>query len=269
MRVKGATIPSSFQLIDTHVTDEDQVVSARDQDIIRKNHNILAAQRVRRDIIQGTDFNNNTVSRFPVFTAQSRLYRFALALTPLQKQLRFWCWAALTYEDSPDTDLVIAVHEPQVNAYTSVAITVSGATSAEYGADIVVPPRAGEATDQDGFWPYICDIYVDSTISTSKTLTAVAIVDVGHNWVACAAASSPTNAQALVINNDVRKVVDVVPVGANVKAFVDEPWSVTPIPGTDTFDSHLLTGVDVKSYGIYELPIAAFTDEFGETGSAP
>lgn len=279
MRYKQLKIPSEFLPFDTHVTDADEVINVRDQYTFRMNHNILLAQRVRKDLVSQSCANTGTTPVHSFWTfiprisadgeTRSRLLSVPLYVTQFTKSITFWCVACKSDLDpltslAEDPELYVVLHEPQVNPFmplSTYSMTISAAhnTPTSYSVSVDMPALAGEYSQYYGRVPMMMDIYSKSYIDDTNTLVSGgAVIDASNDWFVGSAAvysSVATSGNVVYIDSttyaEPRQIVNTVPVGSNRRYFLDVPW--TTVPST----SHTLTvreilGIDMYSYGAYE-----------------
>jgi len=289
MRVKKGTIPAAFLPFDDTVTDPDAVVNVRDQHVFRQNHNALLAKRVRKDLVcQASPITrsastapaaNHTYykSRFyPDGEPQTRLLSVPLYLTQLTQQIRFWCracWGTLDGESELETDpeLYVVLREPQA-AYmgdiddNTITVSAANGTPTTYSVTVPVPPQTGELTLHMGRVPWILDVYCYTPVdNTRPDVGPLPLVDVDDKWFVVASSSIGIHdvVYSSLTREEPRSTVAARAIGGgNYKYFLDAPWTEIPTPGTHTITSREILAVDMYSWGVQELEIAAFNKDY-------
>jgi len=286
MRVKKQTIPSAFVKTDDTITDPDECVNVHDLHTFRQNHNILVAQRIRKDLMAQASTlsyleavppsaNGNLfyTRHYPDGMPYARVMSVPLYLTQMTKEIRFWivgCKWVLHYTSEMDDDplLYVTLREPQLDFMyddierNTITVTAAVSTPTHYYVDVAVPPRAGEDNNHFGRLPYILDVhareYVDDTRVQFGPHT---VTDVGPNWYQASSATG-TGGNCVYSSNTLiepRLIVNTVSLGGGVyKYYMDADWNIPPIPGTDTISGRQVQAIQLMSWGVQELAITSF-----------
>lgn len=288
MRSKSYTIPSDYIKLDTHVTDPDECVNAHDQQVFRQNHNVLVAERIRKDLCQQiASFDDESgaptlylwqnspwiaKSKYkPDEEARSRFLSIPLFLTPLTNKVRFWIYAAKTRMDggsslasNPEIWVELReLHSARMSRFgqNTITVTAAHAVPAKYHVDINVPNVGSDYAAKFGRIPMMLEVYVECFIDNTNILHSFAPTDVGRDWFR---ANIGNHTFDVAYNNTGRNpprmiVRDIAYAGDN-KYFLDEPWTEVPDIG-DTIRVQEILGVEVFGYGVQELAITEFHED--------
>lgn len=282
MRTKTVSVPSAFQRMDSRVTDPDEFVNARDQQVARLNHNILLAKR-----LQPTLFSRNFtcvddtpaqqlyttfVTRKSVDEFGAEIIRQYVFVPPHTKKLRlrfFACKSLLDEGSELATDPV--VYADVWNQYArkvkqlppSATVSAANGSPDSYTIDIHVPPvsvsniiRYGRRVFEFGMW-------VGSSFDYTQSLAAgVAFSAVGTNHLTTASAFL-TKGRSVHFGTDLgieqRQVVkDVALGGGQHEIYFDKPFSRVPDVAGDTMAVHEILGIDLYSATLRCMPITDF-----------
>lgn len=271
----AVTVPTTFLPFDSNVSTADRYVNIRDEVIKRQNHNVLIANRCKRNIghfVLGGAVGFPVGQRLPVdafFAAPEMFIPLYLSQWTKSIQVVIRCCqrrAADGDDHDPQIACVLCRHgdtrRVPASAIQSIttAHTLTEADLANYTWTVTVPGHTAESAVVMG--QLLFDLYIlayaprndvaDSTGTaitgwTESSITAAGIV-AGPGYV-------------LKVGTDYRMVQ--ASLGSN-EYHVDAPWSGPIDISTATVDVYRTLAVDVFSVSIYELNTTSFLDLAGE-----
>lgn len=278
-RLLDVNVPSTFLLLDSHVTAADEYINVRDEQVARANNNILLASRIKRQIMTYT-LPGNSMKYYGTDDHDSgnpmRLWHQTIAINQTTKRLRLYIRAYLTDLDAGSSltqdvylyPVISPVGAPrQYVPSTRITVDQAFSTYAESAAKtftVIIPVNVVPSMSLwEGRRLVDFDIYMLGRLDTTNTLaTGVTIDDVGYNWVKLSGAGSTVSTgEAIEINGQIRTCIEK---SASLK-IVDKPWSFSPaiIPGSDTATIREILGVHILSMSLFELPETTLMDTQG------
>lgn len=291
MRLPDYEIPSNFQPFDDTTHDPDKFANVRDMQVLRKNHNVIVAQRLRRPILQLklTSGGTPTASDYVTFRSgrpasigtAPTILQHPVWLTQLTQKLRLVILARKNQyggtEFAVDPKIYPKLHPLHVQREIDVTecITVSSlAAWTEYAVDFPVPhtfnrPRAyfrgRNVFELCLYLKTAVDDTVDGLLSSG-----IGISDLGPNWIEPSVAMSAVVGAVIYCDTDYtispRMLIRYAPgLGVIGRYYVDRPWSRL-MQSTDTVAVRMTHGVDIKEISLYELPITDFSPDAAGAG---
>lgn len=279
--LSGWGIPSEYLKLDDRVTAADSFLDVASLQKARYNHNILVAQRIRRNMMSRATRGGYDNEAEEIYT-----------VTPYTDSRRPPVYSAGTILISQGTERV------QFSLYARRAITM--ATSPEFGFRFFTPGRSGPAArikDESDLvtisinnssyaWftatvevpeaiksnpatiggrsmvGYI--IYLVCPIDTESTIfSGAAITDSGDNWLRTTGAGAIVDFRDCLYTNSAENSVGMITGtvsygAADRKFFVDPPWYNT-VSLSSTVTAAPINGVHLQSLNIAELAIGGGT----------
>lgn len=292
MRLPDYTIPSSFQLFDDTTHDADKFANVRDMQVLRRNHNILLAQRVKHSVLQlnissGLQASPNFVKfqagRPASLGTAPCIFQHMVWLSHLTQKLQLVVYARrdpYNAESEYDFDpkLYPKLHPLHVqrDIYVDECVTIEDDAYTKYTVDFPVPHTYDlERSYNRGQIEFEFALYakfgVDDTADGVVT-SGVGISDQGTNWVEPAASLGGANAVGRVLYSDTDNTIEARTIVRYVSGFgtygryyVHSPWN-RPFLSTDTLIERYVQGIRIANLSLYELPITEFTGDVPGAG---
>lgn len=265
------TIPSTFTLLDSRVSDEDQYVDTWLGKTFADNHNFLLGKRCRRNILgqmtlEGTDPGDGLILTslgHEDVTRGDYIFYGIIPITFGTKELRI----KVTYDSANSCNATIypvlhAMGRPR-NVLSDYKLEFDGLASFE---EVVIPVPLSTAHGRiGGVSMYYLGLLLASTMTTTTLLGSTAITNARPDAISASGASMAAYLNhAIQIDTDSeaepRKIVRVNGTGAGTwSLFTEFPFNKVPVPGTDTFkvrelEEFIFTGIDV-----IEEPVTTFS----------
>ncbi len=266
------TIPSAFERLDSEATENDTFVNVRNLQTLAQNHNILAARRAKRPLLQhlfnlttsnlGGEETHNFSQVKPLSINQVvPIYEAMLHVSQLTKKLKLVVRAYGAA--SPDYSL-FAVLQPVDQPSTmsdEYELVVSGASLQKVSVDLDVPKQAGPL-ENSHFNVYLFRLFAEGVMDSSDFKAATAIQSVGGDWFESTALGSvPIGSVVYWSDTDIepRTIIS----SSGDFYYVDKPFNKKPIPGTDTAAVRTTATAELHSLSIYEMPLTSLELEPG------
>jgi len=269
-RINRAVIPSSFNRLDSQVSDPDSYINTRDQQVLRENHNVLIARGIKRQLMNIVSANASGHGtwwrmwsiRTPTRDSGDILLFAPLGLSMQTKKLSIVVRAA-SGSASNDINLVAFLDTPGASGqFATVGGPVTGTAMAKYTVEVPVPRQAqlaGRCT---------LNLYMEGKMFGSDLLGASCAIDaVGPDYIdvdTTAAATTALVQEGVYVDSDLaiapRRVtlVQSLPGAWKYRLHIDGPWEQLPIAGTDTIEQREAALLQVESVTIYEQSVTDF-----------
>jgi len=276
MRIPDYTIPATFIRLDDHTTEADSFFNVRDSAIMRNNHNVSVAQRIRREVahVVFNQLNGDVAftyycrnrpgqgSPFPiVWLGQVLISQWTAELELVFEASKGALDGAST---SPETPTLYAKlyrdpGMPNVNNLESVNVTALVGSPAKYTLTLPVPQQSSVNSPWRGYEFFWLAIYADTPVDTTVLkVSAAPVLNSGANWVEIAT-GAPYTDQLIYVNSDAsvapRQITQTDSIAGGRRHWVDQDWSRSLVVTTDTMRIRNLIGVTIHSLSIYELAV--------------
>lgn len=284
MKIPEKTIPTEFLPLDTRLTDPDEFVNVYTLHTAMANHNVLQAQRVRKNLIgmitpgeeeypEPTE-SMEWKSRQPMMWTRGPLFlQEQVFITQGTKQVRFWFRGGKTdmvsaFDDDPKVYALVRNPNATVPDITRYSATINCAVHpalANYTIDINIHPAAIEDNYHYGRQLMVLEVYATSFIDTANAIHAAsAITDVGQNWFESSVPGSGHEHDVVFVDTNVdhepRMITRVDGIGGSAyRYYLDDMWPEVPTIA-DTVTICEVLGPRINSWGLYELPTTDFEE---------
>ena len=245
-------IPSAFIRSDTHVTDDDECINCRDLKTWADNINILLARRIRQPMLTLQAAQAKSIDHgFQTITAdhlQGAPIIYAPVIVPRYAQtctFTIYCYA----DDKTAGTRVILYpliccpsNIGEVNDSESVEITADSADGLTMFSGTVSVPA--EHVD----YPYMLFVVYMEAPEYGGNIKGVpdTIVDVADYYVDAVTGSMAGNMLYVTARPEIgARIITAIESlgGGNVRMFIDRPWEIFPVPGTDTLNYRSTNGL--------------------------
>lgn len=263
VRILGsATIPAKFIRLDDRVTAADQYVNARDMQILRNNHNMLLARRVRQPVAQfgGKGWQPTGTTNVYSIRAASREMGDIFLTTPITvpigtRELRFTMTGVRLANTSVDIYPCVDGPDESTEPNDAYKLTI-GSTNVVKNVTFPVPTSV-TATGLGTFYAIIGG----GLTNEADLNTGIAIVDVSPTTFTAATSMTVWSAGCYFSNLGIepRRMVSRTAIGANFLYTLDAPFNVRPIPGTTTVSTKPTYGFNFNSAALHAVQITDFT----------
>ncbi len=274
MKVTDAEIPSAFIRLDSTTHSNTRYVNVRNQQVIRQNHNVLLAQRCRRVLhsftpvaLGGTNaadgggviacYMSLNLYGNAVIGSAKPIYVAYIPLNGIMTQVSVDIRAGNT--GAADLYIYPVIFAPGVVPYMPIGNYVTFATGTgtwdEVTATVQIPKLARlkkmgvfclfAKGVMDGGAKGVANIADSDYMWVTTTVATGAVIG---DWVYC-----PTN------NAIQPRVVTHIEPATN-KLFINEPWNILPVPGTDTLDTRSTSQLSLCALTIREKRIGGFDE---------
>lgn len=270
------TIPSKYIRMDTNVTSAFEFNNVRDHQLMRKNHNILLAKGIRRQICSMLIMDDTESTVFqeqfaclgrPGGPRERRLLTIPIEVSSQCQQIRMVVTAKAEGQASSSTSAFIYPYvwtrfhagAPNTNVELEINTSAASGPGDAFSIDLDVPP---EASDWAWFgFSFLTPMYGSDT-SSANTIQDIAA---DRSWVELSSGAPTGIGIGMYFDSHPEYGAYVIEknesgTGTNRRLYTDFPISDDAVVGDDVSfrDLSLLT---IESLSLYELEVSDFDSE--------